>query len=245
MNQELVTILIGILIAAILVVAGYFSIKKKKQNEEDAEEFLRGLSNEIIGMITIIIGQFDPDIYDSAQDFEIDVLEKIYDITWDYVKNQVSEAYKDNAIVKAVFNILDKEYVLNFVRSIIETNDVKVSIMSAYAYPKISSGIYEEEDKKLSEEYSDQDQYVESSSVEDLEPAKEEVHTEEEIAAINPPTDNEEDYNVEDDSMEIITDKPIIVTATDKNGNTLYYEVDSNGKKKRVGKDYAKSLGVE
>ena len=47
------------------------------------------------------------------------------------------------------------------------------------------------------------------------------------------------------DAMEIITDKPIIVTATDKNGNTLYYEVDSNGKKKRVGKDYAKSLGVE
>ena len=59
------------------------------------------------------------------------------------------------------------------------------------------------------------------------------------MAAINPQREEEEDFNAEDDSMEIVTDKKEIITAKSKTGHDLYYEVDVDGKKKRVSKEYA------
>ena len=109
---------------------------------------------------------------------------------------------------------------------------------AAYSIEKCSDSIVEE-DKKLEEEYSDKDQYVETSNDDELAPAEDKAHTEEEIAAINPQREEEEDFDAEDDSMEIVTDKKEIITAKSKTGQDLYYEVDVDGKKKRVSKEYA------
>ena len=109
---------------------------------------------------------------------------------------------------------------------------------AAYSIEECSDSIVEE-DKKLEEEYSDKDQYIETSNDDELAPAEDKSHTEEEIAAINPQREEEEDFNVEDDSMEIVTDKKEIITAKSKTGQDLYYEVDVDGKKKRVSKEYA------
>ena len=109
---------------------------------------------------------------------------------------------------------------------------------AAYSIEEGSDSIVEE-DKKLEEEYSDKDQYIETSNDDELAPAEDKAPTEEEIAAINPQREEEEDFNVEDDSMEIVTDKKEIITAKSKTGQDLYYEVDVDGKKKRVSKEYA------
>ena len=80
---------------------------------------------------------------------------------------------------------------------------------------------------------------AETSNDDELAPAEDKAHTEEEIAAINPQREEEEDFDAEDDSMEIVTDKKEIITTKSKTGQDLYYEVDVDGKKKRVSKEYA------
>ena len=131
--------------------------------------------------------------------------------------------------------------VVKFINDIMEQNGITDKIANDFAAYSIEEGrdSIVEEDKKLEEEYSDKDQYIETSNDDELAPAEDKAHTEEEIAAINPQREEEEDFDAEDDSMEIVTDKKEIISAKSKTGQDLYYEVDVDGKKKRVSKEYA------
>ena len=125
---------------------------------------------------------------------------------------------------------------------IVDKYNVSGTISNQYAAARLenSSNIVEE-DNKLAEEYSNPELYNEESNNEELPPAEEVVHTEEEIAAINPQTDNESE-EFDKDSMEIIDEnKPSIIRTCDKNGNIIYYEVSADGKKKRVKREYAEA----
>ena len=126
--------------------------------------------------------------------------------------------------------------------AVIDKYNVNGTISNQYAAARLenSSNIVEE-DNKLAEEYSNPELYNEESNNKELPPAEEVVHTEEEIAAINPQTDNESE-EFDKDSMEIIDEnKPSIIRACDKNGNIIYYEVSADGKKKRVKREYAEA----
>ena len=79
----------------------------------------------------------------------------------------------------------------------------------------------------------------------ELPPAEIHEPTADELASLNPPTDNDEEVYTEDDpTMEIVTD--YIITKENKNGQVRYYHVDgSTNKKRQVSKTYARESGLE
>ncbi len=243
-------IIAGVLLLLIIAAAIFFVMRKK--DKKKAMEFLEGLGNNILTIVFQTIAECkpsqDPDY--TLADFEAELIHNIYDRTWDYVKEEVEKSVDADAITKAIFKYLDKDSVVKFIDEVILKNNIQAAIMETYNIER-GSVIEEkaaEEDKNLEKEYSDAAQYNESVDEDnDLAPAEEEVHTEEEVAAINPPKDEEDNvYDPEDDTQELLPEEdneaPVIITKTDKNGNTLYYEVLPGGTKKRVSKAYADSL---
>ena len=237
MSSDIFVILIGLIIVAIIITAVIIKHITVENNKEEDKKFLNGLSDEILNTMITIISQFDPNLYPNAEAFEKDVLKRIYEVTWDYSSNKCIEAYNENIIVKAVFNTIDKEMVLKFIQTLIETEDINESIKSAYAAPIIESGNMEKEDEALAKQFSNEKEYYEEVEPSDLLPAEEIVETDE---TLNPQRDDEEDYTTEADSVEEITN---ITTSKDKNGKVLYYIIDEDGKKKRISKSIAESLG--
>jgi hypothetical protein len=112
---------------------------------------------------------------------------------------------------------------------------------------KLSDEIVKE-DEELQEEYSDDEKYFEEFD-EDKDSEKLEQYevckpTEEELAQLNPQTDDDEEYSDDDNSVEAIED--YIVSKTLANGGVRYYLVSAeSGKKKQVSKDFALNSNLE
>lgn len=228
----------GIAILAILIFVIFMELRKSA-DKKAAGKFLEDLKDQIVNIVLDTINSGDPSKYKTLQEFEEALLENIYSNVWDFVSNKAQESSDTDIITKAIFKCISKDTVIKFIDAIIEKNDIVSLMVNNYGTNAIEQSNIEEEDKALEAEYSDQTQYIEESNADDLPAAEPESHTEEELSSINPQTDNEELFDVEDDSMEIITDKKEIITTTSKSGQTLYYEIDENGKKTRVSKEYA------
>jgi len=231
----------GIIFLAILVFVIIFELRKSS-NKKAVSEFLNGLGEEIYNVVIDTIRNADPSLFKDVEAFEAAIISNIYDNVWDYVEKVAIDSLEVDTITKAVFKCIDKKTIVKFIDAILENKEGYTRIRDAYGAYQLETSNVESEDAKLVEEYADQSQYVEESKNEDLEAATEVEPTAEELAVLNPPKEEEDDkFNVEDDTMELITDKPEIITSYDKNGNALYYEVDANGKKTRVSKAYALS----
>ena len=242
-NISLISIIAGILIVAIG--AGVSSLviwKKSGNNKKLVIEFLEGLESELFDTILKTIKSIDPKEFDSLEEFETAILSNLYSSGWNYVIENARKAFADSPIIDKLLSYLDQETVIKFIDKIVDKYNVNGTISNQYAAARLenSSNIVEE-DNKLAEEYSNPELYNEESNNEELPPAEEVVHTEEEIAAINPQTDKESE-EFDKVSMEIIDEnKPSIIRTCDKNGNIIYYEVSADGKKKRVKREYAEA----
>ena len=218
----------------------------KSSGKKAALGFLQDLGDEILKVILTTIDSVPADNFPTLDDFTNYLIEAIYNNVWDLVSEKANSDDTVDKLTKAIFKYIDHDTLTAFIDKIIINNNLNKNISDKYAAFAISKSYsVVEEDEKLEVEYSDAEQYFETTNDEDLAPVEDEVHTEEEIASINPAREDEEEkFDVEDDSMEIITDKKEIITAKSKTGQDLYYEVDENGKKKRVSKEYAlKQLG--
>ena len=233
-------ILIGLVVLLIFVFVIVMELRKSS-DKKAAINFLQNLGDEILNVILRTISETSPKDFKSLEDFNNHLVDKIYDQVWDFISEKATSDNVIDKVTKAVFTYVDGDTLVKFINDIMEQNGITDKIandFAAYSIEECSDSIVEE-DKKLEEEYSDKDQYVETSNDDELAPAEDKAHTEEEIAAINPQREEEEDFDAEDDSMEIVTDKKEIITAKSKTGQDLYYEVDVDGKKKRVSKEYA------
>lgn len=249
MDTQTLSILIGLVI---LVVAGgviylAFSQSKNKETVAKADEFLKGLSEKLIDLAIQTAETFDPSKYTDFLDFEKDVLNSIYDVSWDYIQTYIA-TYSDeqgNRLAAAIIKMIDKDYVINFIKDLLDGDGFFVNLNNRFSATKIEKleNVVNAEDKKLADEFSDQTKYVEDGSDDELPPAKDPEYTEEDLANLNPPSDTEEEYNENDPSMEIV-DGGEIKSIKDKNGNIQYYEV-KDGKRHRVSKEYAASKGVD
>ena len=234
----------GILISLVVLLIFVFVIVmelRKSSDKKAAVNFLQDLGDEILDVILRTISETSPKDFNSLEDFNNHLVDKIYNQVWNFITVKASSDDVIDKVTKAVFTYADGDTLVKFINDIMEQNGIIDKIANDFAAYSIEEGSDSivEEDKKLEEEYSDKDQYIETSNDDELAPAEDKSHTEEEIAAINPQREEEEDFNVEDDSMEIVTDKKEIITAKSKTGQDLYYEVDVDGKKKRVSKEYA------
>ena len=233
-------ILIGLVVLLIFVFVIVMELRKSS-DKKAAINFLQDLGDEILDVILRTISETSPKDFNSLEDFNNHLVDKIYNQVWNFITVKASSDDVIDKVTKAVFTYVDGDTLVKFINDIMEQNGIIDKIANDFAAYSIEEGSDSivEEDKKLEEEYSDKDQYIETSNDDELAPAEDKSHTEEEIAAINPQREEEEDFNVEDDSMEIVTDKKEIITAKSKTGQDLYYEVDVDGKKKRVSKEYA------
>ena len=233
-------ILIGLVVLLIFVFVIVMELRKSS-DKKAAIKFLQDLGDEILDVILKTISETSPKDFKSLEDFNNHLVEKIYNQVWDFITEKASSDNVIDKVTKAVFTYVDGDTLVKFINDIMEQNGITDKIANDFAAYSIEEGSDSivEEDKKLEEEYSDKDQYIETSNDDELAPAEDKSHTEEEIAAINPQREEEEDFDAEDDSMEIVTDKKEIITAKSKTGQDLYYEVDVDGKKKRVSKEYA------
>ena len=233
-------ILIGLVVLLIFVFVIVMELRKSS-DKKAAIKFLQDLGDEILDVILRTISETSPKDFKSLEDFNNYLVDKIYNQVWNFITVKASSDDVIDKVTKAVFTYVDGDTLVKFINDIMEQNGITDKIANDFAAYSIEEGSDSivEEDKKLEEEYSDKDQYVETSNDDELAPAEDKAPTEEEIAAINPQREEEEDFDAEDDSMEIVTDKKEIITAKSKTGQDLYYEVDVDGKKKRVSKEYA------
>ena len=254
MENNIISIIGAIVILVLIIATAYVSIRNKKDGAKEATEFMNGLCDELLKIIFDTISTISPKDYKTAEEYEVVVLNAVYDKAWDYTKNQINVKFDNSSTLKLIINIIDKNYVIKFIDSICEKSGITDKIQGTYAAYQIETTKPVEIDNKLEQEYSDKEKYnTEEVKDEDLQPAEETVHTEEEIKALNPQRDEEEAYNPNDESMEVVDEKeetnkiveepkPNIIGIKNKSGNILYYEIDEDGKKKRVTKEYA--LGI-
>ena len=242
MSVNLISIFAGLFILAILIFIILFTIVKSSGSKKKAKEFLMGLYDNLLNLMVDTIAGFDPKNYSSVEEFEATILYTIYDRSWDYVSHELESGFENNEIIKAVFKRIDKDFLIQFIDKIIEEAGISDKIKNKFGCVAISSGEIEKADQEAAEHFADESQYVENSDDVELNPAEPIVPSEEELAALNPQKDDEEEFNPEDESMEVLDDKPEIISVQDKRGRTLYYEVDSSGKKKQVSKAYAESM---
>ena len=244
MDTNLITIIGGIIVLAIVVGVTTLMIKKRNNNDTKAAiEFLNGLGNELINIIIKTVKEIDPSEIDSAEEFEIIVLNAVYDKSWDYVQEQINLKLEDDSIIKTIINIVDKNYVIKFIDELCEKAGLTENIQGEYAAYRLSVNNTEEQDEALATEYSDEEKYhTDEVTDEDLEPAVDPVHTEEEIAALNPQKDEEEEFDATDESMELLPEDDElgkVIAIKDSIGRWCFYEFDKEGKKNRISKTEA------
>lgn len=233
-------VIVGIILLAILAFTVVMQLRKSS-GKKAVSEFLNSLSNKILETILNLIKESDPGKYTCLADFETATLNAIYDNVWELVGDYAQSSDAISVPIKTIFKYIDGDTLVDFINDMISANGIDEVIFNKYTSYSIEEN--EEavlnEDKALAEEYSDDNKYIENSTDEDLAPAEDKEPTAEEVAALNPPSDEEEAFDVEDDSMEIVVDKKEIIHTVSRTGQDLYYEVNSNGKKTRVSKDYA------
>lgn len=219
-SDSLLTVIGGIVILVLIIIAVVIRLKNKPITEEDqksAQEFLEGLSDTFYQNIVDIINNIDFQNYQSLPELEVDILNTIYDNTWNYVEEQLKDISKTDVLTALALKILNKEYVEKFIDGIIEKYDINNKISEAWnKYFSAKEKEVEEEDKKLQEQFSDDEKYItEESTPEDLPPVEKEEPSEEELKNIIPPSEEDPNYDASvDDSVEVL-DETTTVEETD------------------------------
>lgn len=239
MDGNLITIIGGIIVLGIIIGVTALVIKKRNNNNDQAAiEFLEGLGDELLKIVVKTVKDINPTQIESVEEFEVIVLNAVYDNTWDYVTEQINKL-DDDSLLKTIMSIIDKEYVIKFIDQLCEKAGITDSIQGEYAAYRLSVNKPEEQEAAMVAEFSDDEKYHEEANDEDLAPAEDPVHSEEEIAALNPQRDEEEDFNAEDESIEVIPNEDEIgkvIAIKDSIGRWCFYEIDKDEKKTRISK---------
>ena len=245
MDKTTFYIVCGLIVIAIAILVNVLLRKNKnKYSSTAALDFLKGLEDVLEKKITVIILGTDMDKYNSLVEAEADIIKQIYDELWNYIQEQMEIASKNDTLSAIAMKFINKDFVIKFIDT----------IMDKYHFADKLSAEWGDHYKKAIEtsgsdtsEYSDEKEYYsnEEVSTEDLPPAEDVKPTEEDLAKLNPQTEEEsEDYDAEDNSVELVDPEPTIIVQRDKNDVPLFYQVDENGKKTRVTKEYAASKNV-
>lgn len=244
MTNDLLLVLIGLGVIAIIAVVFIVYTVKKSGDKKEAKEFLNGLSDTLLDMILDVIRSFDPeDIPEDIEDIDLGkietaILKRIYETCWTYVTEVVKEKDKEDTdfFTKAVLALLEnKDFVEQFIADLINNGSTKQIIYSRAKYLEFNTAEnrmdeLEEREQELSEEFSDQDKYVEESNEEDLPVGEDDelnTPTEEEVSKLNPQRDEEEE--------ELDPDNDTSVEVIDE-FEDVYYDKSGRARSKKTGK---------
>lgn len=237
MNQDLLLTLIGLGVLLIIGLSIIVISIKRTGDKKDAKEFLEGLSDEIMNVMLDIISKISIDDFSDITDIEkieAEILNKIYDASWKYIRKVVENNIDSNQdfFTKAILALLEnREFVEGFIKELINNSDItniiwakSRSILVDTAQEKLDKS--EEEDKTLQNEFSDEEKYIEEIKDEDQTHGEvKEEPTEEELLKLNPQVDEPEELDPENDSsVELIEE------------DDIYYDRSGRPRSKKTGK---------
>ena len=249
-------IIYGIATIIILVAVICFIVTmRRNKGKEQADEFIEGLAEEMVKIAMSIIQGFDPSKYETIEEFETACLSEIYTKMWEFVSTEAREKLEEGSLLRLAFEYINADTVIKILDKLFAETNVFSSVQNRYAEYNLENKqeapteVYQEseyyEDTESSEEdLANQEETVSVAeaatqtlaAIQDTEPVEQEII---------PPREEEEVFNAEDDSMELLPDdnapESQIIIQTDKNGKERYYEITSDGKKKQVKKEYALS----
>ena len=237
MNQDLILILIGLMVLAIVGAITIIVSIKRTGDKKEATEFLEGLSVELKNLILKIIRTINPEDFKDLDEekilsIETTILKQIYDTCWDYVTNVVEKKSKETSdfFTEAVLALLqNKEFVEDFIKDLINKESIGQIIKSR------ATGIVDEicqmrldeskiEDEELEKEYN-KEEYIEESDDSDLTHGEAVVTpTEDELNELNPQVDEPEDLDPDNDpSVELIDED-------------IYFDKSGRARSRKTGK---------
>lgn len=249
--QQYIEIILGIIVIAIIVTIVYFYRKRhpSEKDKEWADKFLESLSDYMYKEVLEIISTTDYSQFKNITEVSAYMLERIYGTVWVYVESKLNEASENGIMPKLAISIINRKYVEAFIATILDKMNFNDKIAEAFNNPKafdIDKMI--EEDKKLSIEFENENEYFENgeAKVEDLpktEPTDEDVlkfdrdpilkyqenpDTYQEVKQdIIPPSDEEVPLKEDDDTVESLTEEEIAAGIHfNKNG----IKIDKNGR---------------
>ena len=236
-------LLIGIGVV-IIIIAGLFAyryFKNQKNGKEEAQQFLKELEEQMYLIIIECINSLDFHSFKNFEEYEKQVLAIVYQGCWDFVNKKIAEADNKDLLSTIAKKFLTQEYVEKFIEELLVTREVNETMVNMYGADAILT-MDNSEEEKFATEFSDNEQYfAEEATIEDLPPVEEVEHTEEEIEALNPQTDEGDDL---EDAVEEVNDR--IIKITNKAGKVMYYLEDGvSGKRKQVSKQYALESDLE
>lgn len=170
--MDVVQIIAGIVIVAIIVFCIYIKIKKSS-NQKEANEFINSFSSQIQEDLVKLVLETDVSEVKSVEEAESIILKSIYDSSWKAIDKQAEYMKQEGQMSEAVFKLVNKENVDKLTTAIIEKFELEEKIQNNI-YAKNIEESYDDmvaEDKALEEKFSDSNEYNtgDNVSVDDLE----------------------------------------------------------------------------
>lgn len=209
MDNAWIPILVGVVLVLLFGTIVYlkYRLSPKQEDKEEAKNFLLQLKDDLYALMIDTIIEFDYTKYTSIAEMEIEVVNSVIDTCKQTIKNAIKDSQDILSIL--VLKCLDNDMIEKFILQLIEEYAVKEKVDTKIG--EIIKDRYseaEEEDKALAEQFADQDLYVEEEiPVKDLPPVDEITVPADELAKLNPQVDEEEAFNSEDESMEIVEEE--------------------------------------
>ena len=200
-------IIISLVVFIILIGLISFSIyiKRRAKGKEIAKIFLEGLRDNIYNNMLKVIKKFKYNNYDNLVGIETAVIKEMISSSVEYVQNEIIES---PTLTRFAINFLyTTDTIENFVKIVVNSIDVSKNIEKQLGdkYEEFVKNTIAEEEKYTEEfknnNYYESDEDVKLEYTENRELTEEEK---EEIKNLNPQTDEEESFNKDDDSMEVI-----------------------------------------
>ena len=204
-----IPILVGVVLVLLFGTIVYlkYRLSPKQEDKEEAKNFLLQLKDDLYDLMINTIIDFDYTKYTSIAEMEIEVINSVIDTCKQTIKNAIKDSQDILSIL--VLKCLDNDMIEKFILQLIEEYAVKEKVDTKIG--EIIKDRYseaEEEDKALAEQFTDQDLYVEEEiPVKDLPPVDEIIVPPTELEKLNPQVDEEESFNSEDESMEIVEEE--------------------------------------
>ena len=194
------------LLVALMVGLFLYLRYKSQPTEADklrAEDFLNGLRDHVLASIAEILKDFDYSSYTDFAQLEYDLITKVSDTCNGYIQEELAKS--TDILSTMVLKVLQSGMIEEFVRQCMEHMKVDKAAEAVLA-DKIAEyqEIAIEMEAQYKAAYADPTKYVENPEDIVYEDPTPEVIPEEELNKLNPQRDEEESYNAEDDSMEIV-----------------------------------------
>lgn len=191
-----------------IILIGFISfslyIKRRSKGKEIANIFLEGLRDSIYNNMLKVIKKFKYNNYDNLVGIETAVIKEMISSSVEYIENEIIES---STLTKLTIKFLTTDYIEKFVKNIVNSIDVLKNIEKQLGdkYEEFAKNTIVEEEKYTEEfknnNYYESDEDVKLEYTENRELTEEEK---EEFKNLNPQIEEEESFNKDDDSMEVI-----------------------------------------